>query len=188
MTNRTLIIVLTAGMIGVLIFLFVHMSASDPALGTPSASAACTKGDANCLPVVNYVDTNGKAYTPASLTGKVVIVNFWATWCGPCESEIPDLSKVYDKYKGQDVVFLGVLTDDSPSDASLLNFASDHSMTYPIVRASSDIMQSFNYPNRLPTTYVFGRDGKQQLYRVGPVHEDEMRRLIDKLAAAKPPT
>src|SRR5580698_8627266 len=103
MTNRTLIIVLTAGTIGVLIFLFVHMSASDPALGTPSASAACTKGDSNCLPVVNYVDTTGKAYTPASLTGKVVIVNFWSTWCHPCEQEIPDLSKVYEKYKDQGV-------------------------------------------------------------------------------------
>jgi thiol-disulfide isomerase/thioredoxin len=183
MSTRALIGVLVAGSVGVLIFLFVHLSHD---IGTPSASA-CTKGDANCLPVVNYVDTSGKAYTPASLTGKVVIVNFWATWCHPCEQEIPDLSKVYEKYKDQGVVFLGVLTDDDPGDAQLLNFASDHAMTYPIVRASSDILQSFNYPDKLPTTFVFGRSGKKEFARVGGVREDEMRRLIDKLAAEKPP-
>jgi cytochrome c-type biogenesis protein len=186
MSTRTLVGILIAGTVGVLIFLFVHLS-DDGSIGTRSASAACTKGDANCLPVVNYVDTTGKAYTPASLTGKVVVINFWATWCHPCEGEIPDFSSVYEKYKDKGVVFLGVLTGDDPPDSTLLNFASDHSMTYPIVRASSDIMQSYDYPEKLPTTFVFGRDGKQELRRIGPMHADELRRLLDKLVAEKPP-
>nr|HEX4312884.1 TlpA disulfide reductase family protein [Kofleriaceae bacterium] len=185
MSTRALIGVMVAGIVGVLIFLFVHLS-NESTIGSKTASA-CTKGDSNCIPVVNYVDTTGKAYTPQSLSGKVVVVNFWATWCHPCEGEIPDLSKVYDAYKDKGVVFLGVLSGDDPPDGTLLNFASDHAMTYPIVRENADIKQSFGYPDKLPTTFVYGRDGKQELKRIGQVHEDEMRRLLDKLVAEKPP-
>ena len=55
---------------------------------------------------MGYVDTAGVAYPHASLAGKVVLVNFWATWCRPCQKEIPDLSRVYDKYKSKGVVVL----------------------------------------------------------------------------------
>ena len=187
MSTKALFGILIAGATGILIFLFVHLSGSSNSveIGSRTASAGCKKGEPDCLPIVNYVDTTGKAYTTQSLTGKVVVVNFWATWCHPCENEIPDLSKVYDSFKGQDVVFLGVLTSDDASDGKLLNFASDHEMTYPIVRATSDILTSYGYPQGLPTTYVYSRGGKKMFERVGGVHEDEMRRLLDKLVAEK---
>src|SRR4029078_7926602 len=86
-------------------------------------------------PDVSYTDTTGVAYTREALAGKVVLVNFWATWCHPCQAEIPALSKFYDKYKSKGVVSLGVLTD-SPDGNQLLNFQSDHNMTYPVVRAT----------------------------------------------------
>src|SRR5439155_20911808 len=113
--------------------------------------AACTKGGGDCLPDVKYLDTTGKTWVADQLLGKVVVVNFWATWCHPCQKEIPDLSKTYDKYKAQGVVFLGIMTDQ-PSDSDLLNFASDYEMSYPVVRANSDILVSYNYPQALPTT------------------------------------
>src|SRR4029077_5453578 len=114
---------------------------------------ACQRGRDNCLPDVKYVDTTGHAYSADSLTGKVVVVNFWATWCHPCQKEIPDLSHSYDKYKDKGVVFLGVMTDQ-PSDADLLNFQSDYEMSYPVIRGNSDILVSYNYPQALPTTFV----------------------------------
>ena len=86
-----------------------------------------------------------------------MVVNFWATWCHPCQKEIPDLSKLYEKYKDKGVVMLGVMTDN-PSDSDLLNFQSDYEMTYPVVRANSDILVSFNYPQALPTTFMFDRE------------------------------
>ena len=186
MSTKALTGILLAGTAGVIIFLFVHLS-SDPnrtiELGA-SKAGACTKGAGDCLPDVNYVDTTGKAYTPQSLAGKVVVVNFWATYCPPCKKEIPDFSKAYDKYKNKGVVFLGVLTD-TPDDAQLLNFQSDFEMSYPVVRASSDIMVSYKYPDKLPTTFVFNRAGKQVYTHVGPLKEDSFGQLLDQYVSEK---
>src|SRR5574338_641200 len=88
MSTKALIGILLAGTVGILIFLFVHLSGDSPkvAIGTKQAEA-CAKGGDDCLPVVSYVDTQGVAYSHESLHGKVVIVNFWATWCGPRSEE-----------------------------------------------------------------------------------------------------
>ncbi|MBV8760051.1 MAG: TlpA family protein disulfide reductase [Deltaproteobacteria bacterium] len=186
MSTKALIGILLAGTTGVIIFLFVHLSQDGGKieLGTKRANA-CAKGQEDCLPDVKYVDTQGKAYTAAELTGKVVVVNFWATWCHPCQKEIPDLSKLYEKYKDKGVVMLGVLTD-SPSDSDLLNFQSDYAMSYPVVRASSDILSSFKYPQALPTTFVFDRGGHQVgRARVGAISAAEMEQTLGELVAQK---
>ncbi len=184
-STKALIGVLLAGTVGVIIFLFVHLSGSStPTIGAKSAAAACTKGE-QCLPDVNYIDTNGTAYTKASFAGKVVIINFWATWCKPCEHEIPDLSRVYEQYKQRGVVMIGVLSSDNADNASLLNFQSDHMMTYPVVRETSDILASYGYPRNLPTTFIFDRGGRQVYNHVGSLNESKLHDILDPLVAQK---
>ncbi len=182
-STKALIGLLLAGTAGIVIFLFVRVSNDNRVVVGSSKAAACTKGD-RCLPQVDYVDTAGTAYTPDSLKGKVVVVNFWATWCKPCQKEIPDLSKIYDQYKARGVVMLGVMTDD-PDNQSLLNFQSDREMSYPIVRANSDILLSYNYPNALPPTFIFDRGGRAGSSHVGPLHADELAGYLDCLVAQK---
>jgi cytochrome c-type biogenesis protein len=149
------------------------------------AQAACAGGD-ECLPDVKYIDTTGVAHTPDSLRGKVVVINFWATWCGPCKKEIPDLSKLYLKYKDKGVVMLGVLTNDNPSETDLLNFQSDAVMEFPIVRQSSDILVSFNYPQALPTTFIYDRAGHRVgKPRVGAIKAEEMDSTLAQLTSGK---
>jgi thiol-disulfide isomerase/thioredoxin len=181
--TTALIGILLAGIAGMIIFLFFHLS-KDGGIrsGVPAASAECVRGQSDCLPDVSYKDTAGVAYSHDTLAGKVVLVNFWATWCSPCQKEIPDLSRAYDKYKAKGVVFVGVMTD-TPDSQTLLNFQSDHEMTYPVVRANSDLMMSFKYPDALPTTFVFDRHGKQVFSHVGPLHEPELDSLIGQLVA-----
>jgi thiol-disulfide isomerase/thioredoxin len=186
-STKALIGILLAGTAGVIIFLFVHLS-SGPEQGIRIGSqqaGACTRGHQNCIPEVNYIDTSGTAYTTSSLAGKVVIVNFWATWCKPCLKEIPDLSRVYEKYKDRGLVILGVMTDD-PDHNALLNFQSDNNMSYPVVRANSDILVSFSYPGSLPTTYIYDRGGKQvgRPY-IGALHEAQLHRILEPLLAQK---
>jgi len=127
---------------------------------------------------------NGKTLTLSDLRGKTVVINFWATWCKPCLREIPDLSKVYEQYKARGVVMLGVMTDD-PDNQTLLNFQSDREMTYPVVRANSDILMSYSYPNALPTTFVYDRGGKEVYSHVGPLQAEELAGYLDGLVAQK---
>jgi thiol-disulfide isomerase/thioredoxin len=181
--TRALLGLLLAGTAGIVIFLFVHLS-NDGRIhpGPTAAHAECVKGQKDCLPDVSYVDTTGVAYSHDSLAGKVVLVNFWATWCHPCQQEIPDLSRAYDKYKAKGVVFLGVLTD-TPDSQKLLNFQSDHEMSYPVVRATSELMMSYNDPQALPTTLVFDRSGKQVLKHIGALRERDLDALLAELVA-----
>jgi thiol-disulfide isomerase/thioredoxin len=180
--TKTLIGIMIAGTVGLAILLFFHLSKDGIRPGMTRAHADCTRGKPDCLPDVNYVDTAGVAYSPDSLHGKVVLVNFWATWCPPCKSEIPDLSRVYDKYKAKGVVFLGLMTDN-PDGQALLNFQSDFDMTYPVVRANSDMLVSYNYPDSLPTTFVYDRQGKQVYSHVGPLRERDLDMLLGRLIA-----
>jgi thiol-disulfide isomerase/thioredoxin len=181
-STKALIGLLLAGTIGMVIFLFVNISKDGKIRpGSTSAHAECTRGQ-DCLPDVNYVDTTGVNYSHASLAGKVVVVNFWATWCRPCQAEIPALSRAYDKYKAKGVTFFGVLVD-TPENAELLNFQSDHEMTYPVVRVTSDLMSSYHYPQSLPTTFVYDRHGKQVFSRVGALQDSDIDSLLGQLVA-----
>jgi thiol-disulfide isomerase/thioredoxin len=172
----------TKALIGIL--LICGLAACDSGKSQAAAKPAGCSGQADCLPDVKYVDTMGKAYTLDQLKGKVVLVNFWATWCHPCQKEIPDLSKLSEKYK-QDLVVLGVL-GDNPSDSELLNFESDYAMSYPVVRMSSDINTAFHYPQAYPTTFVFDKNGHQVGQpHLGAIHLDDMDREIAGLIAQK---
>jgi len=181
MSTRAMIGMFLALTAGIVIFLFVSMSNDDDGgirVGPRTASAACPKGEA-CLPDLTWMDTNGTAYDKQALAGKVVVVNFWATWCHPCEGEIPSFVKVAERYKDK-VVILGVMIDD-PDPQTLLNFMSDHEMTYPVVRKTKDILTAFAYPNKYPTTYVFDGKGTQRTWKIGPMNELELSGVIDQL-------
>ncbi len=183
-STKALIGILVAGTVGILIFLFVHLSSGPSGtiqIGTQKASA-CTKGQQDCIPELTYVDTIGHAYAPKDLAGKVVVVNFWATWCAPCQKEIPDLSRIYEKYKDKGLVMLGVLSDNADNQA-LLNFQSDYDMRFPVVRATSEILAAYQHPSGLPSTFVFDRGGRQVTKHLGPLHESQLDQILSPLLA-----
>jgi thiol-disulfide isomerase/thioredoxin len=145
----------------------------------------CTNISPECLPKVQYVDTNGTRHAPTDLAGKVVIVNLWATWCGPCKSELPEFSKVAAAYAGKDVVIMGLLTDD-PDQQTLLDFMTEHQIGFPVIPKDMSILRQFDYPRAvpgIPTTFAYDKKGNRRRIKVGPMHEKELRGVIDALLA-----
>jgi cytochrome c biogenesis protein CcmG, thiol:disulfide interchange protein DsbE len=105
----------------------------------------------------------------ASLRGKPVVLNFWASWCGPCKSEAAVLERSYRRYSAQGVVFVGVDYHDVTSDAR--RFISAHGLSFPMVQdGSGDVTQNQYGISQVPETYVVDRSGRIVLHIRGPVN------------------
>jgi thiol-disulfide isomerase/thioredoxin len=110
-------------------------------------------------------DLNGRVINSADLRGKVVLVNFWATWCPPCRAEIPDLIRLQEKYRDQ-LVVLGISEDEAPVE-TVQAFVAEHKMNYPVAMTTPELRAIFRGVAALPTTFVIDRDGKIAQKHVG---------------------
>lgn len=155
-------------------------SAPPPANITPAPACA---GD-ECLPSVAMVDTAGRVHTTETLSGKIVIVNFWATWAKASLTPVPMLARIHDKYAARDVVLLGVLTQSA--DETLSEFLTTQPVPYPVVKATEELLTAYGYPQNMPTTFVFDRRGKRVALKVGSFTEPGLTALLEKLLAAGP--
>lgn len=108
---------------------------------------------------------DGRTITPADLRGKVILVNFWATWCPPCKAEIPDLIALQDKYRDH-LQIIGISEDEGSPDA-VRQFVSEHKINYPIVMSSSELREAFPGVSGLPTSFVLDREGRVVQRHVG---------------------
>jgi len=111
--------------------------------------------------------------------GKVVLLNFWATWCGPCKSEIPSFVELYSKYKDKGLVIVGVSVDDSPEQ--LQSFMKEFRMNYPVLQMKPEVEDFWGPFYGYPTTFLIARDGSICTKHLGPVSKDEGEREIKAL-------
>jgi thiol-disulfide isomerase/thioredoxin len=119
------------------------------------------------IPVSDFTvrDLDGRAISSASLRGKVTLINFWATWCGPCRAEIPDLVALQQKYKDT-LQIIGISQDEAPGDV-VRRFAAEHKVNYPIVMMTPELEKLFPGIVALPTSFVLDRDGRIVQKHVG---------------------
>ena len=102
-------------------------------------------------------DLQGKSWTLSELRGRVVLVNFWATWCQPCRKEMPDLEDLYNRFKGEGLVVLGISDDDA---AKVRPFIAEHAVTYPILLDPDRKVNDLFKVEGIPKTFIYDRSGK----------------------------
>jgi thiol-disulfide isomerase/thioredoxin len=152
---------------------------------TPTASSA----PAGPLPEasVPLADLDGNNSTLDSYKGKVVLVNFWATWCQPCRIEIPWLIEFNDKYGPKGLVILGVAMDDDGKKVVQPWVTNQHfdvngkqeTMSYKIVLGNDKIADKFGGLIGLPTSILYSRDGKKIKTIIGLINHDDLSKALE---------
>jgi peroxiredoxin len=152
-----------------------------PAAERANAPAVCSAKSGPAKLDFTVKDMNGADVRLADFKGKVILLNYWATWCGPCKVEIPDLIALQEQYRDRGLVVLGVSQDDDPE--TLRTFAETHKMNYPVLvgRDEPELLDAQGTLWGLPTSYVIGRDGAICTRHVGPATKDEFEREIKAL-------
>jgi len=150
-------------------------SASAP----PSTGASCDQQGKGTFDFVLKNEQN-QPVKLADYKGKVVIVNFWATWCGPCKAEIPDFVKLYAEYKDKGLVIVGISIDDSPEQ--LQAFMREFKMNYPVVQMRPEVEDAWGPFYGYPTSFIVARDGSICTKHIGPAthaqFEAEIKALL----------
>lgn len=124
-------------------------------------------------------DVNGVEYSLRDYRGKVVFVNFWATWCGPCRREIPDLIELQEEHEG-DLVILGVSLDREGA-AKVKPFVEMMEIPYPILVDGDEVAGRFGPFNSIPMTFVVDRDGRIAEQLVGLQSKQVLNGIIEEL-------
>src|SRR4029079_4187876 len=120
----------------------------------------------------------GETFDLASLKGKVVLLDFWATWCGPCRKEMPTMEKIHQELKGQGLVVLGL--DVGEDRETVEKFLRTEKVSYPIVLTKgSDVDLSFEV-SAYPTYVLIDREGKIAAVQVGSAGEGALRQTLAK--------
>lgn len=124
-------------------------------------------------------DIQGKTHRLADYRGKWVLVNFWATWCPPCLSEIPELSSLHNAHKDKDLLVIGVAMD-SGSNRKVADFAQAHGISYPVVMGNRKITAQIGAVEVLPVSYLYNPKGEQVSYQAGEVTRASVEAYINK--------
>ena len=150
---------------------------------TPEASAGAA---AQGKPAPDFVlpDVNGKLVRLSELRGQVVLINLWATWCQPCIAEMPDLAAVYNTYKAEGFVILGV--NDAERKETVLDFLLHNALPYPILLDPDSRVARAYGVNFLPASFLIDRRGILRNILPGQSNRAKLEAAIKPLLAEKP--
>jgi len=148
-----------------------------------SASSAAQLSFLGTAPEWELVDLEGAPISAASLKGKVVVVDFWATWCPPCVKEIPGYVSLQKQYGSDELVIVGVSLDrGKDSEDKVRAFAAKHQINYPLVMGDGDIVDAFASVagpiQAIPTTFLIDREGNVVHHKVGSMETADYEQLI----------
>jgi len=137
--------------------------------------------DPPAAPDFRLKELNGGTVSLSDFEGKVLFMNFWATWCPPCRVEIPDFIEAYDEYKEKGMAILGISLDRNGKDM-VSEFAQKQKMNYPVAIATNDLFSNYPPPQYIPTTLVIDVTGKIRYTKVGLMTKEELVDLFNRFS------
>lgn len=157
-----------------------HLAQTERPTETPVASST----SALALMNIPLVDTQGQVKRLSQWHGRILVVNYWATWCFPCREEMPGFSRLQEKYRDKGVQFVGISIDDA---AKIIEFQKDTPVSYPLLiggmTTMTDSAKLGNSRQALPFTVVFDRDGNLAKSKLGRWHEADLESTLAKLVS-----
>lgn len=161
-----------------------HFAAREMKPTTPTAAATADPSAAAELLALQLPDTEGNPQALAQWRGKVVVVNFWATWCPPCRKEIPDFAAAARSFSAEPVQFVGLSID---SAEAVQTFAREFDVPYPLLIASPQVLglaaRFGNTAQALPFTVILDRNGEVRHVKLGTLNLAELEGKIRSLLA-----
>ncbi len=143
---------------------------------TVAADTQPTEPPANMAPDFTMLDMDGNEVTLSSFFGKPIILNFWASWCGPCKMEMPELQNFYEKY-GEDIHFLLVSVDDSID--TVKNFMAGTDYTFPVYFDATSAGAYTYGASSIPLTFFIDAEGNLTAYYMSAMSEDILQQGVD---------
>jgi len=134
-------------------------------------------------PDFELADVSGKKVHLSDFKGKVVILDFWATWCGPCRMEIPEFVKLQDKYRDKGLAIVG-LSLDSDGESAVRPFATKHDINYTMLLATDDTARLYGGVVGIPTTFILDRQGRIVKKFIGVMPSETFEQAIQPLLAS----
>jgi len=189
MKNVSVIVLTVVALIGLTYYADKKTRVSDNVAEASRKDYSPDKSIGTPAPEVRFKDLDGKDTSLDDYKGKVVLVNFWATWCDPCREEIPWLINMQGKYAAKGFTVLGIAMDEEGKKVVQPYVSTEHfdvnsqklTMNYPIVIGNDDIAEKFGGLLGYPTSVLISRDGKQVKRITGIISEAEMSHAIESL-------
>ncbi|HCX32304.1 MAG TPA: TlpA family protein disulfide reductase [Rhodocyclaceae bacterium] len=143
---------------------------------------AIASGDGSALLALRLPDASGRVFALSDWRGKVIVANFWATWCPPCLRELPAFDRVSRRHSANEVQFVGISIDSADN---VRQFAAREKIGYPLLVASTDVLSVTspmgNRMQGLPFTVILDRSGAPRTVRLGTLSEAELEQAIARL-------
>jgi cytochrome c-type biogenesis protein len=168
--------------------LFERSKPAPPANKDGAAGNNVAAANLPTLPDAEFQTLDGGPYRLSDLKGHVVILNFWATWCGPCRGEIPEFNAMQRQYGAQGLTIVGVTTDPNDTPQAIRSFQKDVPQDYTILVGASDTPERFNNGPGLPVTYILDREGRVRHKLFGPRDREGFEALVRPLLEEKAAT
>ncbi len=174
--NKKILLVMLIALLTVGVFLGCGGNNTSNNSNSAPNNTSNTAKNSNLAPDFSWRDSSGKIMHLSDLRGRIVMLDFWATWCGPCKMTIPHVEALYEKYKDKGVVVIGVDLDTAAHRNDVINFIKSHNMHYLVISDAKGGVASQYGATSIPRFFIIDKKGGIAFTKIG--YDPNMEKII----------